>query len=82
MWDRFGRSRIDLFATVYSRRRPLFVSPVPDPRTWAIVAMAISRVGLDVYTFPPFALLLRVLRKWESDRPRMILFAPDWPAQG
>ena len=82
VWERFGKPLLDLFATIYSARLPLFVSPVPEPQAWAVDAMAISWVGLDVYAFPPFALLQRVLQKWVHDQPRMILIAPDWPAQG
>ena len=38
--------------------------------------------GLEVYAFPPLPLIQAVLSKWTRDRPRMILIAPDWPAQG
>ncbi len=82
VWARFGKPLLDLFATNHSARLPLFVSPVPDPAAWAVDALSIPWSGLDAYAFPPFALLPRVLRKWETDRPRMILIAPDWPAQG
>ena len=82
VWEAFGKPMLDLFATSYSTRLPLYVSPVPDPRAWAVDAMAFPWTGLDLYAFPPFALLPQVLRKWSQDQPRLILIAPDWPAQG
>ena len=82
VWETFGKPLLDLFATNYSTRLPMFVSPVPDPQAWAVDAMAIPWMGLNAYAFPPFALLSRVLQKWEREQPRLILVAPDWPAQG
>ena len=82
VWLRFDKPLVDLFATAFSARLPLYVSPVPDPHAWDVDALAISWRGLDVYAFPPFALLERVLQKWNRDQPRMVLIAPDWPAQG
>lgn len=82
VWEAFGKPHIDLFATRYSARLQIFVSPVPDPQAWAVDALSISWIGLDAYAFPPFPLIPRVLRKWREDQPRLILIAPDWPAQG
>ena len=82
VWERFGRPWVDLFATTYSARLPNYVSPVPDPQAWGVDALSIQWRGLDAYAFPPFTLIHRVLRKWEQEQPRLILIAPDWPAQG
>ena len=81
VWRLWSRPILDLFATRFSTRLPLFVSPVPDDLAWAVDAFSLSWKGLEVYAFPPFALLPRVLRKAEEDAPRMILVAPLWPAQ-
>ena len=82
VWETFGKPSLDLFATNYSARLPMFVSPVPDPQAWAVDAMTIPWTNLEAYAFPPFALIPRVLHKWAQERPRLILIAPDWPAQG
>ena len=82
MWEKFGKPHIDLFSTRYSARLPTFVSPVPDPQAWAVDAMELNWAGMEVYAFPPLPLMQAVLSKWRQDRPRMILIAPDWPAQG
>ena len=82
VWERFGKPWVDLFATTYSARLPNYVSPVPDPQAWGVDALSIQWRGLDAYAFPPFTLIHRVLRKWEQEQPRLILIAPDWPAQG
>ena len=81
LWERWFRPQVDLFATCFNHRLPLYVSPVPDPRAWAVDALSIPWGGLLAYAFPPFPILARVLRKVRLDRPRLILIAPNWPAQ-
>ena len=81
IWARWFRPHVDLFATRFNHRLPVYVSPVPDPAAWAVDALSISWEGLAVYAFPPFPILAQVLRKARLDRPAMILIAPRWPAQ-
>ena len=81
VWQCWSKPHLDLFATRFSRRLPLYVSPVPDPDAWAVDALALSWVGLWAYAFPPLPLLSKVIRKARLDRPRLILIAPYWPAQ-
>jgi hypothetical protein len=40
-----------------------FVSPVTDPRTYAVDAMGLSWEGMFAYAFPPFRFLAPVLHK-------------------
>ena len=58
----------------------VFVSPVPDPKAWAVDALSLSWEGLDPYAFPPAAILGKVVEKLQ-DSPcnRLILIAPGWP---
>ena len=72
---------IDLFATKFSKRLPLYVSPVPDPEAWAVDALSFSWTNLQGYAFPPFPILGKVLRKAREDSASLILVAPHWPAQ-
>ena len=81
VWDLWGKPMIDLFATRFSARLPIFVSPVPDPLAWAVDALSFSWKGLFLYAFPPFALIPKVLLKVEVDQPVMLLIAPYWPAR-
>ena len=55
--DRWHQPQIDLFATRFNNKLPLFVSPVPDPRATAVDALSLSWEDLDAYAFPPTAIL-------------------------
>ena len=79
LWQRWGRPTLDLFATKFNARLPVYVSPVPDDGAWEVDAMGISWVGLDAYAFPPFSLIPAVLQKAIQDQPRLILVVPHWP---
>ena len=54
---------VDLFATHLNHKLPLYVSPIPDPKAWDIDALNINWTGLTAYTYPPTALLHRVIQK-------------------
>ena len=81
IWDIWHKPMIDLFATRFSRRLPLYVSPVSDPEAWAVDAFSLSWSSLQGYAFPPFPILGKVLRKAREDAAPLILVAPLWPAQ-
>ena len=73
-------AQVDLFATRFNNKLPQFVSPVPDPQTWAVDALSLSWEDLDPYAFPPVAISGKVVEKLQ-DYPcnRIILIAPGWP---
>ncbi|KAL8584959.1 hypothetical protein ACOMHN_043595 [Nucella lapillus] len=75
------KPQVDLFATRFNHRLPLYVSPVLDPTAWAIDALSIPWSNLLGYAFPPFPILGKVLRKAREDLATLILVAPRWPAQ-
>ena len=82
LWDRWFTPRVDLFATLYNRKLPLYVSPFPDQEAMAVDALSLSWDHLSTYAFPPFAILPQVVRKLEqSANCQMILIAPYWPNQ-
>jgi hypothetical protein len=58
-----------------------FVSPVPDPRAYAVAAMSLSWEGMFAYAFPPFRFLAPVLHKITGEKCRIIVIAPAWPKQ-
>jgi hypothetical protein len=45
-----------------------FVSPVPDPRAYAVDAMSLSWEGLFAYAFPPFRCLAPILHKITAEK--------------
>ena len=81
VWDSWMTPHVDLFATRYNYRLPLYVSPVPDPLVFAVDAFSISWSILLSYAFPPFPVLTKVLRKAREDWATLVLVAPYWPAQ-
>ena len=56
---RWDRPHVDLFATSLNHKLETFVSPVPDPLSFAVDAMSLSWDGMFAYAFPPFRFLLQ-----------------------
>ena len=54
---------VDLFATRFYHRLPLYVSPVQDYKALAIDALSMDWNHLHAYAFPPFILIPAVLEK-------------------
>ena len=73
--------QVDLFATRLNTKLPLYVSPIPDPQAWAVDALNIPWENLVAYTFPPTALLPKVLQKLQSQMCRLLLITPGWPSK-
>ena len=69
VWQTWHRPHVDLFATRFSRRLPIFVSPVPDPEALAVDALSMPWRGTLAYAFPPLALLGKVVKKAEKKKP-------------
>ena len=77
---RWGNPSIDLFATCLNAKLPLYCSLVPDPQAVFEDAFRHPWDDLDLYAFPPFPLVGRVIaRVQESSRVAMTLIAPLWP---
>ena len=78
--SRWHRPQIDLFATRFNNKLPLFMSPILDPLASAVDALSLPWEDLDAYAFPPAAILGEVVEKLQ-DCPcnRIILIAPGWP---
>ena len=76
----WGSPSIDLFATCLNAKLPLYCSLVPDPQAVFEDAFRHPWDDLDLYAFPPFALVGRVIaRVQQSSRVAMTLVAPLWP---
>jgi len=77
----FGHFDIDLFATSNNAKCPCFVSWFPDPLALSVDAFSLDWGGIYFYAFPPFILILRVLRKIISDKASGVVVVPWWPTQ-
>ena len=76
----WGNPSIDLFATCLNAKLPLYCLLVPDPQAVFEDAFRHPWDDLDLYAFPPFALVGRVIaRVQQSSRVAMTLVAPLWP---
>ncbi len=74
IWEIFGRSRVDLFTSKENSHCPIFF-------TRSMEALAHEWPSLPLYSFPPVALLLQVLRRVREQRRKLILIAPLWRNQ-
>ena len=69
--------QIDLFATSSNHRYSTSFSPCRDPQSVGTDAFLQSWDGLQAYTFPPFAIIPRVLAKLRESRgTELTLVAP------
>ena len=72
LFRRWGNPSIDLFATCLNAKLPLYCSLVPDPQAVFQDAFQHPWDDLDLYVFPPFPLVGRVIaRVRESSRVAM-----------
>jgi hypothetical protein len=72
----FPNMNIDLFATRLNAKLQSFVSPVPDPLAVTVDALTMDWADLDLYAFPPFPLIAKVVQRLELFNCRMTLIAP------
>ena len=73
----WGNLSIDLFATCLNAKLPMYCSLVPDPQAVFEDAFRHPWDDLDLYAFPPFPLVGRVIaRVQELSRVAMTLVAP------
>ena len=72
---------IDLFASSLNYQLERYVSYQPDTSAYAIDAFSLKWSEYNVYAFPPFSLIPRVLSKIHQDRAEGVCVIPDWPTQ-
>lgn len=77
----FGAPEIDLFASRLNTKCPTYCSWEIDPDALVINAFTITWTNLKFYAFPPFCLIIKVLRKIKNDKASGILVAPLWTGQ-
>jgi len=80
--QQWGTPMIDLFATRFNNKLPLFVSPVPDPMCLEVDALSMDWAGKFLYAFPPTGVIPQVMNKLQSSRDcKLLLIAPYWPTK-
>nr|KAG5691426.1 hypothetical protein BaRGS_016342 [Batillaria attramentaria] len=67
---------LDLCATRFNAKLPRFVSPVPDPQALALDALTFDWSGKDVYAFPPFPLVPKIIARLPLCQADVTLIAP------
>ena len=81
IWSNWDKPMIDLFATKFSKRLSIYVSPVPDPQALHTDTMDLDWTKLQAYAFPLWSILKAVVEKARKEGPNLILIAPFWPAK-
>ena len=77
--EKWFTPHVDLFTTHLNHKLPLYVSPVPDPNAWDIDALNLNWTGLTAYTYPPTALLHRVIQKIKQCHCLIFVIGPGLP---
>ena len=67
---------IDLFAMRWNNKLPLYISPIPDEKAWAVDSISMSWKGISGYAYPPREMIQQVLNKVVADQNNIILIAP------
>ena len=80
IWKLWGRPHVDLFATRFSKRLPVYVSPVLDPEAWGVNALSFPWGNLLADAFPPFS-FGKVFCIVCKEGATLILIASHWEAQ-
>ena len=77
IWQRFGRPRVDLFASEENSKCPLFFS-IAGSAPLGLDALAHRWPQGLLYAFPPLSLILPTLERVRTQSLSMILVAPGW----
>ena len=69
---------VDLFATRFNHKLPMYVSPVPDNHALATDALSMDWNHLHAYVFPP-TIMIPSKPRFGQSQCRIVLIAPLWP---
>jgi len=73
---------IDLFASRINAQVATYVAWKPDPSATYINAFSFDWANKNLYAFPPFSIIARVLKKLQEDQATLLAVLPLWPTQG
>ena len=77
LWMAWGWLMMDLMATELTTQLPVYISLYPDPWAHEVHSMSCAWTGMDMYVFPPWAMLSEVLNKLLAEDCVVTLIAPD-----
>ena len=80
VWRLWHKPMVDLFATKFNHRLPIYVSPMKDNAAWGRNAFAMTWNNIDGYAYPPTSQIQKVLAKASLEKPQLILVVPYWPS--
>ncbi|XP_008556227.1 uncharacterized protein LOC103577389 [Microplitis demolitor] len=81
LYRELGKSSIDLFASTDNHKCENYCSWFRDPKAFCVNAFTFSYSPIPFYAFPPFSLILRVLRKIVTDQACGVVVVSDWSTQ-
>jgi hypothetical protein len=80
--QKWGPHDIDMFADSFNHQLPSYVSWKPDPGSVAVDAFTLDwKKFKNVYVFPPFGLIARVIQQVRMQGTQVTLVFPLWPTQ-
>lgn len=79
--NKFNQPDIDLFASRINKKCRKYLSWQRDPDAFDIDAFTIPWNTYFFYAFPPFALILKCLRKIVNEKATGLVLVPYWPSQ-
>lgn len=77
----FGVPNLDLFASRCKAKCENYCSWHRDPEAFAVDAFTLNWKDFDFYAFPPFSMILKVVRKIIADQAQGIIVIPKWFSQ-
>ena len=81
LFEHFGKPEIDLFASRLNSKCSKYASYKPDPDAHHVNAFSLCWLNLNVYIFPPFSIVGRVLAKLAQDWATALVIVPCWQTQ-
>ena len=79
IFQTWGCPLMDLFASDWNHRTPLYCSWFPSLQAFAIDALSIPWANMFAYAFPPICLIPKVLSHMLQFHCQIILIARQWP---
>ena len=79
--DKFGKPKIDLFASRLNNKLEKYISWKPDPKAVATDAFSVEWGKKFSYAFPPFNQIGKVIQKAIREKTKIIIVCPVWPTQ-
>ena len=73
--------KVALFASNVNHQFHTYYSYKPDPEASGVDALTADWSSLRFYAFPPFSIILKVLKKIKTENAEGILVVPFWPNQ-